>query len=114
MGFNVFIRGFQPQAAAAVAIAITGGGAIVCVQAAIACYREQQKHQQLLRSLKAVCAAGALDLLRFIDQTIENLEKQDYQTKLAFLPLNPIVLKGVIGYFVTGCTALVYKQIETM
>lgn len=49
------------------------------------------------------------EVVKQIDVVLANFEKQDYQTKLMVMPLNPAVLKGIIGYLVTGCGMLIGK-----
>jgi hypothetical protein len=93
------------------AIGLCGLGAIVCVQAAIACYYEQQKHQSLLRQLKVAVSLSPvpLEYTQLFGSIIDMLKQQDYQTKLMFLPLNPSILKGIVAYAVTGIVAICGK-----
>jgi hypothetical protein len=107
MSLNVFLVYTQEKIAiaAVVGTGVTGFGGLVCINAAIACYKEQQHHRTELRRLKEVVIED-IALVKQIDAIIFNIEKQDYQTKLMFLPLNPAVLKGIIGYIVTGCAMI--------
>lgn len=92
-----------------VGIALTGFAGLTCIQAAIACYEKQQNHRVQLYNLKEVVMMGDKKVVKKIEAMIQNLETQDYQTKLMFLPLNPKVLKGIIGYLVTAGAAIISK-----
>jgi hypothetical protein len=95
---------------------VTGFGALTCIKAAIACYKEQQRHRSQLRRLKEAIivsthsvytdATNKHERIKQIDIIIQNLEKQDYQTRIKFLPLNPATFKAIIGYIVTAATLI--------
>jgi hypothetical protein len=105
---NVFLVFTQEKVAisAVIGAGICGFGALTCINAAIACYKEQQGHRSALNHLKEVIIRNDPKLCVQIDAILHNLQKQDYQTKLMFLPLNPVVLKGIIGYIVTGAVMI--------
>jgi hypothetical protein len=89
-----------------IGISLTGFGALTCIQSAISCYHQQAGHKELLRNLKEAVICTAPARCHQIDAIMTNLEKQDYQTKLEFLPLNPVLLKSIIAYIATGCVAM--------
>jgi hypothetical protein len=102
----VLIADKLPSAALTVGIALMGFGAIGCVQAAMACYKAQRKHLELLTKLKEGLQGAHVSKkdqrITFIDTIVEGLDRRDYQTKLMFLPLNPLTLKGIVGYCVSA------------
>jgi hypothetical protein len=90
-------------------IVLTGVGGLTCIQAALACYTTQQQHRHQLMHLKEAVVTTQPDRVKQIDIMIQNMEKQDYQTKLMFLPLNPALLKALVGYLVTAAVAIAGK-----
>jgi hypothetical protein len=92
-----------------VGIALSGFGGLTCIQAAVGCYEKQHKHRVQLHNLKEAVIFHDLQIAKKIDAITDNLGEQDYVTKLMFLPLNPKVMKGIVGYLATAAAAVLTK-----
>jgi hypothetical protein len=88
-------------------------GALTTMKAAMACHWAQLEHSGQLRLIQEhlVARRGRNRELtcRLIEQMLEALKISDFQSKLMYVPLNPFVMKALMGYFVSAIMVVVGK-----
>ncbi|CAE7283530.1 unnamed protein product [Symbiodinium microadriaticum] len=100
-----------PNLSAAYVIVVFAVSTWICINAAVGCHYAQQNHLKTLVEMKEASLLQAvgpdLDYVRsFIDVMVKRLSSGgDYQTKMFYMPLNPVLQKTLLAYFFTSVLA---------
>ncbi|CAE7903995.1 unnamed protein product [Symbiodinium microadriaticum] len=89
---------------------------MLCINAALGCHLAQQAHLKTLSEMKeetsfiqSVSPDGEY-FRKFVDLMIKRLSSGgDYQTKLLYMPLNPVLQKSILAYFAASLAAIAGK-----
>ncbi|CAE7470104.1 unnamed protein product [Symbiodinium sp. CCMP2592] len=89
---------------------------MLCINAAIGCHHAQQSHLKTLSAMKEetsfiqnVSPDGEY-FRKFVDLMVKRLSSGgDYQTKLLYMPLNPVLQKSILAYFAASLAAIAGK-----
>ncbi|CAE7786536.1 unnamed protein product [Symbiodinium sp. CCMP2456] len=115
---QIALFGNTPNVMGGYTLLLSGGATFVCIQQAMLVQYNQSQHIATLKRLKeATYFSGAEPDRQHQRQVLDAMiarmkDGGDYQTKMLYMPLNPVFQKTLFGYFVTASFAVVLRLVS--